>query len=231
MGRRERPLAARSDPLTELAAWLRELRSRSGLTYRQMSAVTGVSPTTLSRAAAGRFIPQPRVVHLYALACGGSEDRADMLWKRAYAARHDLNRGYFWPTPPHLVTTPGELRAAMAFLYHLSGLTYRELERRAVEWAAKRGSRCWLPRSTIHNMLSGRSAPRREKLLVFAAACGVSEDKIPEWGLAWDRVFARRSQPPFRAGYENELLTLTLWGIDVGSGRLAARSTQLHSRS
>ena len=220
MGRPERPLAARSDPLTDLAAWLRALRSRSGLTYRKMAAITGLSPTTLSRAAAGRFVPQPQVVYLYAVACGGSKDRADRLWRRAYAAKDELNRAHFWPTPPHLVTTPGELRIAMAFLHHLSGFTYREIEKRAGKWTTKCGGKSRLPRSTIHNMLSGRSAPRRANIVAFAAACGVSEDKVPEWGTAWDRVYARRSQPHSRTGGENQLLTLKLWGVDTGGGRL-----------
>ncbi|WP_411134973.1 helix-turn-helix domain-containing protein [Streptomyces sp. C10] len=63
----------------------------------------------------------------------------------------------------------------MQQLKEQSGLTYRQLERRAAE----RGE--VLARSTLADVLRRRTLPRAELLAVFLRACGCAEDEVGAW--------------------------------------------------
>ncbi|MFF7644412.1 helix-turn-helix domain-containing protein [Streptomyces canus] len=75
MGRPERPLDPDAGPVQRFAHELRLLRREAGNpSYRAMAHRTGVSVTTLSRAAAGDRLPSAEVVLAYARACDAHPD-------------------------------------------------------------------------------------------------------------------------------------------------------------
>ncbi|GAA2240174.1 hypothetical protein GCM10010145_02240 [Streptomyces ruber] len=80
----------------------------------------------------------------------------------------------------------GEFVEALRQLKKRSGLTYRQLEERAAE----RGE--VLPRSTLADVLRGRTLPRPELLAAFLRACGEGE-RVPEWLETRERLARERS--------------------------------------
>ncbi|PNG16520.1 helix-turn-helix domain-containing protein [Streptomyces cahuitamycinicus] len=87
---------------------------------------------------------------------------------------------------PHRVQDVGEFIAAMRHLKERSGLTYRQLERRAAE----RGET--LARSTLADVLRGRALPRPELLAAFVRACG-DDDRLEMWLAAREEVAGREA--------------------------------------
>ncbi|WP_327252254.1 helix-turn-helix transcriptional regulator [Streptomyces sp. NBC_01244] len=87
---------------------------------------------------------------------------------------------------------PGRADSATAFIALLrelksrSGLTYRQLERRAADQGGV------LARSTLADVLAGKKLPRPELLSDFVRACGDGA-RADEWLGAWSRIAA---QPP-----------------------------------
>lgn len=87
---------------------------------------------------------------------------------------------------PQQLRDAAEFTAALRQLKERSGLTYRQLEQRAGE----RGE--VLARSTLADVLGGKTAPRPELLAAFLRVCGEG-DRVEEWLLAWRNV--TRQQP------------------------------------
>ncbi|MFI6936691.1 helix-turn-helix domain-containing protein [Streptomyces sp. NPDC050287] len=84
MGRPERPLDPDAGPVQRFAHELRLLRREAGHpSYRAMAQRTGVSVTTLSRAAAGDRLPSAEVVLAYARACDADPGEWEARWKEA----------------------------------------------------------------------------------------------------------------------------------------------------
>ncbi|MCX5257815.1 helix-turn-helix domain-containing protein [Streptomyces canus] len=84
MGRPERPLDPDAGPVQRFAHELRLLRREAGNpSYRAMAQRTGVSVTTLSRAAAGDRLPSAEAVLAYARACDACPDEWESRWKAA----------------------------------------------------------------------------------------------------------------------------------------------------
>ncbi|MFF3484471.1 hypothetical protein ACFYXC_14535 [Streptomyces sp. NPDC002701] len=77
------------------------------------------------------------------------------------------------PTPPD--TDAVAFVAALRHLKTWSGLSYRQLERRAAEAGHV------LPYSTAATMLGRDRLPRAELVAAFVAACGVRADEAEEW--------------------------------------------------
>ncbi|MGI5197863.1 hypothetical protein ACQEVY_30250 [Streptomyces sp. CA-288835] len=77
------------------------------------------------------------------------------------------------PTPPD--TDPAAFVAALRRLKAWSGLSYRQLERRATEAGHT------LPYSTAATMLGRERLPREELLVAFVTACGLREDEAEAW--------------------------------------------------
>ncbi|GAA3837950.1 hypothetical protein GCM10022403_083080 [Streptomyces coacervatus] len=93
MGRPERPLDPGAGPVERLAHQLRELRRAAGNpSYRAMAAATGVSATTLSRAAGGERLPSLDAVRGYVRACGGDPGEWEPRWKEVEAATAEAVR-------------------------------------------------------------------------------------------------------------------------------------------
>jgi transcriptional regulator with XRE-family HTH domain len=87
MGRQERQLEP--GPLRDFAYDLRMLRSRSGLTYRELARRAGYSASALSAAASGQALPSLDVLLAYAGACGADAEDWQRRWEELSAAGHD----------------------------------------------------------------------------------------------------------------------------------------------
>ncbi|WP_405721078.1 helix-turn-helix domain-containing protein [Streptomyces sp. NBC_01537] len=84
MGRPERPVDPDAGPVQRFAHELRLLRQKAGSpSYREMSQRTGVSVTTLSRAAAGERLPSAAVAQAYVRACDADPGEWETRWKEA----------------------------------------------------------------------------------------------------------------------------------------------------
>lgn len=99
-------------------------------------------------------------------------------------------------TGPQQARDIAEFIAAMQVLKERAGLTYRQLEERAGEHGEV------LPRSTLADVLRGRTLPRPELLGAFVRACGDGE-RTAEWlaardALARGKVTQDRSVGPGR---------------------------------
>ncbi|MFE9773625.1 helix-turn-helix domain-containing protein [Streptomyces sp. NPDC005931] len=75
----------------------------------------------------------------------------------------------------------GEFTAALRQLKERSGLTYRQLEERAAENGEV------LARSTLADVLGGKTVPRSELVAAFVRACGDGA-RLPEWLRAGERA-------------------------------------------
>ncbi|MFE7272894.1 helix-turn-helix domain-containing protein [Streptomyces sp. NPDC057623] len=80
---------------------------------------------------------------------------------------------------PQQARDTAEFTAAMRGLKERAGLTYRQLEERAAEHGEV------LPRSTLADVLRGRTLPRPELLAAFVRACGDGE-RAAQWLAARD---------------------------------------------
>ncbi|MEU6251417.1 hypothetical protein [Streptomyces sp. NPDC047043] len=93
MGRPEQVLDPEAGALQQLAHQLRELRRAAGNPpYRTMAEATGISATTLSRAAGGKRMPSLDAVRAYVRVCGGDPGEWEPRWKEAEAATTDAVR-------------------------------------------------------------------------------------------------------------------------------------------
>ncbi|MER5905110.1 helix-turn-helix domain-containing protein [Streptomyces mirabilis] len=187
MARPEAPVASCRASLHALASWLRLQRAQSGLSLAQMSQRTTVSKATLSRAASGHGIPALPVVRIFAQACGASPAEAERLWKEArYEERSPLGEA---TQLIHLdyVSTYADLHAHLLEVYRRDGSRpYRALEQQA-------GGNGHLARTTICRVLARKTRPRRDFVLAFARACGVTGNvTLQAWAHAWERAEAAR---------------------------------------
>ncbi|MEU9982118.1 helix-turn-helix transcriptional regulator [Streptomyces sp. NPDC050856] len=87
---------------------------------------------------------------------------------------------------PQRAQDAAEFVSLMRQLKERSGLTYRQLEERA----AVRGD--VLPRSTLANVLAGRTPPRPELLAAFVRACGDGH-RLEAWLAAWADIGASKT--------------------------------------
>ncbi|MCP3800013.1 hypothetical protein NLX83_12175 [Allokutzneria sp. A3M-2-11 16] len=85
---------------------------------------------------------------------------------------------------PGGATTPAEYVALLRRLKDSSGLTYRQLERRAEDLGEV------LPRSTVASMLARDTLPRVELVSALLKVCGETDDA------AWLRAYVRVSSAP-----------------------------------
>ncbi|MGW0817045.1 helix-turn-helix domain-containing protein [Streptomyces viridiviolaceus] len=187
MARPEAPVASCRASLHALASWLRLYRAQSGLSLAQMSQRTAVSKSTLSRAASGNGIPALSVVRTFAQVCGASPVEAERLWKQArYEERSPIGDA---TQLIHLdyVNTYADLHAHLLEVYLRDGSRpYRDLEQQA-------GGNGHLARTTISRVLARKTRPRRDFVLAFARACGVTGNvTLQAWAHAWERAEAAR---------------------------------------
>ena len=193
-GRPENPLSPDGGPVAELARELRRMRNRADLTYRELAAKTGRAPSTLTAAADGQRLPSWPVTRAWVQACGGNGNAVLDLYERARtivgrpAPSPDLSAGK--PPDPAAAATAAELLAQMAQLRVWAGNpSLRTLNR---------GSGGRLPPTTVSEVLRNmrkNSLPRRELVLDYVRACGISDDAIREWERAWNVIRSREVNP------------------------------------
>ncbi|WP_405822304.1 helix-turn-helix domain-containing protein [Streptomyces sp. NBC_01390] len=195
---RRRELMPSSARYEELAQWLRALRQRAGLTYRQMSELTErpwvagptYSAVTLCRADSGAALPRQQVVETYAQVCGATRREARLRWERAAVGAESAAGG---PQPQpipragrrlELVYHPAHLLEAMHQVRLAAGQpSLREMQRRARELGAGP-----LPRSTVADVLAGLRMPSEDLLIAYVRACGHHDQHVVQWRGAWARA-------------------------------------------
>ncbi|MGW4381438.1 helix-turn-helix domain-containing protein [Kitasatospora sp. NPDC004531] len=92
MARRQTPLDGNGGAVARFAERLREARRESGLTLRQLAAVSGYSHSTLSLAENGRRLPSWDVVAAFVQACGRRDvDRWRGWWDAAGEAAEEAS--------------------------------------------------------------------------------------------------------------------------------------------
>ncbi|TPQ21028.1 helix-turn-helix domain-containing protein [Streptomyces sporangiiformans] len=92
------------------------------------------------------------------------------------------------PTPPD--TDTAAFVAALRRLKAWSGLSYRQLERRATEAGHT------LPYSTAATMLGRERLPREQLVVAFVVACGVRDDEAEAWVDARTTIACRHVAAP-----------------------------------
>jgi hypothetical protein len=190
LGRPERPLDPAA-PFASFAAALRDVRSATGVTYRQLSLDTGISPSRLSAAANGRTIPSLDETMAFVAGCGVPVEERQA-WFRRWRAAVD-QQGVHVRTrearrvDPRRVSTHEEFVAALRTLLRLSELSYGQVV------SASDGQ---LSKSTVSDMLTGRSVPTWDTTSAFLATCGDWGVPLEEWFRAWQRVRGGRARPP-----------------------------------
>ncbi|MFE0581069.1 helix-turn-helix domain-containing protein [Streptomyces sp. NPDC058874] len=185
-----------------LAQWLAALRRRSRLTHRQMSGLLAehgrsVTHTTLWRAEQGVGLPRWATVEAFVTVCRGDVRRAARLWRSAAHGRccpacHSPHRR---PArrPLPLVTEPVHLLQAMRAVRTTAGEP--TLRAMASRHAVAGTPVSYLPRSTLHDILSGRRVPTLDQLRLFLKACDTPPADFPAWEAAWHRAAAPAAVP------------------------------------
>jgi hypothetical protein len=80
MGRPESSFDRDGTPVREFAFWLRDLRNRSGLTYKHLAHNSHYATSTMQDAAAGRRLPTLKVVVAFVTACSGELALWEAYW-------------------------------------------------------------------------------------------------------------------------------------------------------
>lgn len=190
----------------DLAEFLHSVCARCGKTYAQISIESGISISTLSRAASGKRRPKLEVVQAFVRACGGSPSelrKAERLWRRTPAASSsaspDGQPGVRWHDPASLCEAH-HLGEAMRTALRLSGSpSLRAVSERATALGLS------LSRSTLGDALRPGAVPTLQVFCVFMQVIGhfpgspVAGYDAAAWEDAWVRVQARR-QPRARGG-------------------------------
>ncbi|MEV7511765.1 helix-turn-helix transcriptional regulator [Streptomyces sp. NPDC091201] len=187
MGRPELPVDHTVPARGVLAEALRKLRTTSGLTYDELAARTGLSPTTLKRAASGRILPPWETVKEFTSACGIPPAGLRPVWLKARIAERGRLKQLRRPRAPELATTFGDLGEAMEYFYEAAGApSLRQLQEQA-------GGRHLLPVSSAARIVNREALPAsRQQCLAFLTACGLGARTAERWAQAFDRIIRHR---------------------------------------
>ncbi|KOG64702.1 hypothetical protein ADK76_08535 [Streptomyces griseoflavus] len=188
MGRREAPVDYTVPELGELAARLRALRAAANLTYAKLADLTNYSAATLKRAAAGKTLPAYSTACAYAAACDGPVEETVTLYRLAEDAvagrALDARRIQVLPKP-QFARDRADLSGALRDAYRRAG----QPSLRAMEGRAREGQ---LPRSSVHNIVTGRALPADiGQYVAFLQACEISGQALGPWFGAWLKVCGR----------------------------------------
>ncbi|MGW3377400.1 hypothetical protein [Streptomyces hydrogenans] len=192
MARPEVPVDFTIPERGELAAKLRSLRSAKGITYKQLVENTSgkFSASHYKRAASGKELFAMDVVLAYARGCVDNLTwgQVDELYDLHLAAEIAVNkaernerRSTLQPKP-HLVQSLADLSGAMRAAWARAG-------RPPMRKIAKL-SGIYVPHSTAHAIVTGRSVPRDlRQYLHFLEACDVAPDDLRVWIRAWVKAW------------------------------------------
>ncbi|MEU8436893.1 helix-turn-helix domain-containing protein [Streptomyces sp. NPDC029216] len=216
MGRRELPVDCTVPAFGALATALRELRAEAGLTYDELAVKTGLSPTALKRALAGRTLPSRESVTAISEACGGSDGVVE-LWRQARIAGRGRLPKLRPPAAPELITARGDLSEALQFFYEKAGApSLRRLQ-------ALAGGAHLLPVSSAARIINRQALPAsRQQCVAFLTACEVGPRLLRRWADAFTRITSRRAR--MSADLEDALAITWSDLEDGGSGWRAVNS-------
>ena len=238
MPRPEQPLHDSEHPaVVAFAAELRSLRHGARTpSYREMSEQAHYSVSVLSRAASGEKLPTWNVTKAFVLACGGEPEDWRERWKAAHAALLDNGQPKGDPdtprTPLRAIRDIDILLAALRRRMQEEGRSYRDLARAT-----------GYPTATVHNLLNGRSALKREYLENILHDLYPPRSKDFDGALAaFDKITerAQRGQPAVqptvakrrtqvrlrrRLSFGAALLVLVMLVVLLGAGLALRRTT------
>ncbi|MDQ8707871.1 helix-turn-helix transcriptional regulator [Streptomyces sp. LHD-70] len=227
MGRKPKDLPGESNPIVELAAWLREQRARTGMTYAQLGERLECNKSTLSRATNGIELPSLELVERFAMACGADVSVGQRLHRKALRElRIRQLLGKEVPMRPDMVVTPTDLWNALVSVYALSGLTYRRAEAKAKRLAEQGVLERPISRATFHNFVTRRTPLTRRIMLAVLAVSDVPQEEWMHWESAWRcarmdfvREAAREGSPAARDYLTHQREHLPrLWGVSWSRG-------------
>jgi Domain of unknown function (DUF4407)/Helix-turn-helix domain len=200
-GRPENPLSSDGGPVAELASELRLMRRRADLTYRELAAKTGRTPSTLSVAADGQRLPSWPVTRAWVEACGGNGSTVRDLYERActVAGRPvPFDNRPEDPPAPEAISNGAQFVEGMKLLRAWAGNpSLAQLNRRSGGFG--------LPPSTVSEMLRKGKLPRLDLVQAYVRACGLSDNQATAWEHAHAKIVARESYDPFKAGNHERL--------------------------
>lgn len=122
------------------------------------------------------------------------------------------------PCDPAQVTNLAELAGCMRQLLKSRGMSYSALAKAAALLPRRNGQAQTLPKSTVSDMLSGKHAPSKDKLLALLAACQIPTNDLPAWLAAWDRsctswVSTSKNPPPPHHQWRPLIIPITATAI------------------
>jgi len=171
-------LVLREYNASNVSASLRRLMNQRRLTVAEVAQRTGLSESTVRRSLRRTGSPSLRTLERWLEACGLDSGKASTLWAAAHRPTPQAVR--LWT--PLNVFTFHDLTAALNALYRAEGKPpLRDVTHRA----ARAGDH--LPKSTLHDALSGRRNPSRETVRALVRVFGVDEREVQWWSKAWDR--------------------------------------------
>ncbi|KAB8196894.1 hypothetical protein FH608_008715 [Nonomuraea phyllanthi] len=125
------------------------------------------------------------------------------------------------PPSPETATDAATLMAALRRLKTWSGLSFRQLDRRAADAGDT------LPYSTASTMLAKDRVPREELLAAFVRACGLDGDDLRPWLAARARIAVGDPAPvAHRRSPRRLLLAAAALAVALAAG--AGLTTALH---
>lgn len=171
-----------SGPVAQLAGELQVLRRAAGLTYDQMAPRVHFSKTTLATADTGTRFPGWPSVEAYVRACGGDLEYYRHRWRETARQLTPVGAGAA-ARPPAALPDPGTaggLDDYRGLLHHVRALAgdppYRTLSAQARRLGLS------LPRSTVGDMLSGRSRTVSSRVVAaYLRVCGLSDKQVKLW--------------------------------------------------
>lgn len=89
---------------------------------------------------------------------------------------------------PATVGNAAEFAVCLQDLRKRRGYSYAALDQAARALPPRSGRAQALPRSTVSDIVNGKSLPSREMLLTFLDVCHVNKHDIPQWLAAWERA-------------------------------------------
>lgn len=212
-------LAAES--IAMFARDLRDLRRRAGSPpYRAMRAASGISGSSLVRAATGRILPTWTVTQGFVLACGGDVAEWEPRWRTVAQTVHGtaLVTETWQPVPvvrpepteplrladflrprraepavmpnPDTATRYDDLRFALRRLKEATGFSYADIER---------NSDRQLSRHSAAAIIDGVLPATGEQFVLLIRALGVRKD-LNRWTHAWYRLDGGGLGAALRAG-------------------------------
>ncbi|WP_191878680.1 MULTISPECIES: helix-turn-helix domain-containing protein [Streptomyces] len=184
----------------EHAQFLRDARTRAGITYAEMAKTSQWSAASFKRAASGKTLPAQTLALGYLRACGvgagsGLLLRWTSLHARAAVSLAVRARQAATGVRPHpqFVRDRADLSGALRDAYAAAGRpSFRAMALMAGGWR--------LPRSTAHSIVSARSLPGcLDQYIAFLTSCGVGVEQLPPWFAAWHKVMGEPGPGEVRA--------------------------------